>query len=96
MLQDWLAWTTFAAGVITFLIVAGPMSARPFFPDRCFVLAVCISLVGASVLRVVSSVDPYDQHARQYSHSVMLVSRLAMVVLGTVWLYMSRKAVKPQ
>lgn len=84
MLDNVLAWMTFWAGLVLFLLTAGPMSIRPFI-ERVFVWLMAVTLIGASLFRIVAIFDPTNaEHAAVVGYVIMLLSRAAIAVTGLI------------
>lgn len=75
MLETVLAWMTLAAGTMIFCLVAGPASHRPF-AERFLMWNVSMSLIGASLFRIVAVYDPLSAiHAMLVGYVIMFISR---------------------
>ncbi|MBL8824880.1 MAG: hypothetical protein JNJ77_20000 [Planctomycetia bacterium] len=84
ILLDALAWSTMAAALGVFCIVAGPASNRPF-TERLLLWMVFATLLGASLHRIVGIYDPYMVfQAKLIGYVIMTVTRCVIAVLSLV------------
>jgi len=82
MLETILAWMTLIAGTMVFLIVAGPASQR-LFAERFLLWNVAMTLIGASLFRIVAVYDPLSAiHAMVVGYVIMFVTRTLIAVIG--------------
>lgn len=85
MLDTILAWVTVIAGLMVFLVVAGPASNRTFI-ERLFLWCVSMTLIGASLFRIVSVYDASSsEHATAVGYVIMLVTR-CMIAVISAWM----------
>lgn len=75
------------AGTVALMITAGPMSYRPMFPDRLFFFFMAISLVSASMSRLVSIYDPMNAASYLLTMTVLIFARTLLIYIGLMWSY---------
>lgn len=77
-----LAWVTFFSGLIMFFVLAGPGSHWPL-AERLLAWFAAVSLLGASIFRLVAVYDPsVSAEAEVIGYTVMVAGRGCVILVG--------------